>query len=139
MSAGVRHGCPLSSLVYVLVTETLLDMIEEEVKDVLVRAYADDTALPVKDTTESIPELEKLFVEFQDLSGLRINVSKSELVPLNNRGLDANRRHLECIGKSWNNMQVSYSAKYLGFMMIPWKAQIFGLYDDTMEGRHLMV
>ena len=52
MSAGVRQGCPLSPLVYAVVAEGLLDKLEAEIDGIVVRAYADDTAIVLRDFLE---------------------------------------------------------------------------------------
>ena len=44
MTSGVRQGCPLSPLIYALIAEDLLDVLEDKIPGVFIRAYADDAA-----------------------------------------------------------------------------------------------
>ena len=79
LSSGVRQGCPLSPLVYVLAAELLLDKLELEFKEALVRAYADDTCLVLKNFMLGAPRLSTAFREFAEISGLHLNFKKNEL------------------------------------------------------------
>ena len=121
LEAGVRQGCPLSPLVYALVAEVLLDRLEQQVEGIFVRAYADDTALIVQDLEAATPKLENLFQEFECISGLRLNLTKSIIVPHNSLGESKNRRTFGCYATRWGQMQVAYKAKYLGYIMGPKK------------------
>ncbi len=49
------------------------------------RAYADDTAVILKDIFRDGPRLLHLYREFGDISGLRVNLPKSVVIPLTNR------------------------------------------------------
>ena len=53
--------------------------------------------------------------------GLRLNLKKSYIIPLNSKGIEANKRLLESYPGSWSDMPVVYHAKCLGFMMGPEK------------------
>ena len=121
MEAGVRQGCPLSPLVYAVTAEFLLEKIEQEVAGVLVKAYADDTALVVRNFWEAAPILADIFKDFQQISGLRLNKGKSIVVPLSTTDLQefANRKLDEV--PAWGDMPVQSSCKYLGYMMGPGK------------------
>ena len=123
LEAGVRQGCPLSPIVYAMVAEILLDRLEQQVEGIFVRAYADDTALIVQNIASAIPTLEKLFEEFERISGLRLNVSKSIIIPHNGKGESANRRALGAYAEKWSHMQIAYKAKYLGFILGPKKGE----------------
>ena len=81
LEAGVRQGCPLSPLLYATVAEVLMDRIEAECPNTLVRAYADDTALVLKDFWLEAPKLQRIFEEFGDIAGLRLNLSKCVTIP----------------------------------------------------------
>ena len=84
LAAGVRQGCPLSPLIYhALVAETLLDKLEIEICNIFTRAYADDTCLVLEDFIRDAPRVAELFQEFEKISGLKLNMSKSIAIPLN--------------------------------------------------------
>ena len=106
MSSGVRQGCPLSPLIYAVVAESLLDTIEARCPDAFVRAYADDTALVLKDFWGSAPALVDVFDTFERISGLRLNTAKSFVIPLNASTFhDSERRKLREV-PSWAAMPV---------------------------------
>ena len=65
LEAGVRQGCPLSPLIYATVAEILMDKIEQECPQTMVRAYADDTALTLRDFWQEAPALARIFKEFE--------------------------------------------------------------------------
>ena len=72
---------------YAVVAELLLDMVEHKLSDVMIRAYADDTALVFKNFTRDAPKVAKIFEEFQKIAGLGLNLKKSVIIPLNSRTL----------------------------------------------------
>ena len=119
LEAGVRQGCPLSPLVYAMAAEVLMDRIEDEAGEVFVRAYADDTALVLKDYREDAPVLAKLFKEFETISGLRLNFKKSVLIPLNAGKLPNFARTRDQVTPLWGEMPIKECCKYLGFMIGP--------------------
>ncbi|CAK0886943.1 unnamed protein product [Prorocentrum cordatum] len=83
MTSGARQGCPLSPLVYAVVAESLLDTVEARSEGIFARAYADDTALVVRDVWAEAPVLVSVFWDFEQISGLRLNKQKSFVIPLN--------------------------------------------------------
>ena len=121
LKAGVRQGCPLSPLVYALVAETILDKLESSVGGCFTRAYADDTVVLVQDVARALPTLELLFHELEQIAGLKLNLRKSVMIPLNSKGLEHNQAEFESKANLWKGMVVQYQAKYLGFMMGPHK------------------
>ncbi len=151
LEAGVRQGCPLSPLIYAVVAESLLDMIELEIPGTFVRAYADDTALVVQDFAEAAGKLEATFTEFETVAGLKLNMAKSVVVPLNANTYDDFEALKSRTAPGWAAMPVRLAAKYLGFQVGPgkedsswkapykkycsrvgiWQDQPLGLYWDT--------
>ena len=82
--SGVRQGCPLSGLLFAICAGVLLlrlaDVLNNE--DEITRAFADDTATVVNDYVVAIPTLAKLFSEYEDISGLQLNIAKTIFIPL---------------------------------------------------------
>ena len=87
---GVRQGCPLSPLLYIIRSEILNLTIRNnlEIKgimvmdtEVIISAYADDTTLYLKDKHSLIKAIDVLH-NFQTYSGLKVNLDKSDILPL---------------------------------------------------------
>ena len=121
MTAGVRQGCPLSPLLYAVISDILLARILEECPDMCVRAYADDTAVVTSDFWRDAPRLRRVFDEFAKLSGLHLNIGKCVIIPLTTTPLQEVRERLANDIPEWRNMQVAWSGTYLGFVIGPEK------------------
>lgn len=120
---GIRQGCPLSSIIFVIAAEVLACKIrqdtnikgfeikiDEKTHTIKISQLADDTTLFLKskkDVTLSINVLE----EFGTLSGLKINKSKTE-------GIWVGSRQKHCKEKfediNWNNGPVKSLGVYFG-------------------------
>ena len=91
LGRGVRQGCSLYGILFVIGTEILSNAIKRsneikgipinEVHTVKISQYADDTTIFVKDI-QSVHNLSHLLSQFENCSGLKINQSKSELLRL---------------------------------------------------------
>ena len=89
LSRGVRQGCPLSGILFVMGVEILSNAIKrsKEIdgiqivpnKSIKITQYADDTTVFVK-AIRSVYRLFDLLQQFENCSGLRINQSKSEIL-----------------------------------------------------------
>ena len=102
---GVRQGCPLSGMLFILTVEILSCAIRSEKlirgiqvkeKELKLTQYADDTTTFVKDSV-SLGKLLELLDHFQQCSGLKINSTKSEAIWL---------------GKNRNNCSKLYDLKW---------------------------
>ena len=91
---GVRQGDPLSPYLYLLCAEMLSDMIRENnnIKGLklrneisLISQFADDTALSLDGSEQSFNEAINTLNNYADISGLKINVEKTQIVWLGNR------------------------------------------------------
>ena len=83
---GVRQGCPLSGLLFIIGIEILAREIKNDTgikginvgeKEIKVSLYEDDTTVFVRDL-DSVYHLLTLLDKFKNLSGLEINTTKSE-------------------------------------------------------------
>ena len=99
LSRGVRQGCSLSALLYVLIAETFACLVRDEnqIKGIdlpnsaqrsVISQYADDTTLTLSDF-HSVEQCFNLINIYERASGARINMTKTEGLlcgSLRNRG-----------------------------------------------------
>ena len=118
---GVRQGCPLSGIIFVLCIDLLLRKVSSVIgSDGITRGYADDTAIVIQDYVKELPALARIFIEFEDISGLGLNVEKTVFIPL---WQSTSAKSVSCLLKElcppWGGFIVSDRGKYLGFMVGP--------------------
>ena len=91
LSKGARQGCPLSPYLFIICAEFLACMIrqDEEIEGIsingqtyLISQYADDTNIFIKYSEQSLRKVIYSFRRFQYISGLKVNLDKTEIVPL---------------------------------------------------------
>ena len=120
---GLRQGDPLSPLLFNLVVDALTRMLAKVANQQLISGlypdicpggviclqYADDTILFLDNNLEHARNLKTVLSWFEQVSGMRINYEKSELIPIN---LDEDELHpfFDCLGCS----QGKFPIKYLG-------------------------
>ena len=114
LETGVRQGCPLSGMLFVIAIEVLAQKIRRSKmikgieieyngsQEIKLSQYADDTTALLSDS-ESVMQLFELLGLFERCSGLKINESKSELLWL------GSRRHRE---DKILNLQISEEPVY---------------------------
>jgi hypothetical protein len=93
-SRGVRQGDPLSPFLFNIAADTLAKMISLAQSNKLIQGlvpeyvengiailqYVDDTILCIQDNEEQAANLKLLLYFYENMSGLKINFSKSEVV-----------------------------------------------------------
>lgn len=106
----------------VLLREVSRALRSEEV----IRAFADDTAVVVSDYVVSVPVLGHLFHQYERISALSLNISKTIFIPLW-QGFEpvALQTLIRELCASWRNISIKSCGKYLGFLVGP------GTGDDT--------
>jgi hypothetical protein len=124
-SRGIRQGDPLSPLLFVLIMEALSSMMVEAEARGLVAGFsigpahipglrvshflfADDTLIFCDAEEEQLRNLRCLFLCFEAASGLKINLSKSEIVPI------GEVQNIELLASIFDCRVVGLHRKYLG-------------------------
>ena len=81
-SNGVRQGCPLSPVLFVLCIDVLLRCLKRLVAQSLINAYADDNAMVVPYFPRDANTIIGIYRAFGDISGWKLNLPKTILIPL---------------------------------------------------------
>ena len=114
---GIRQGCPVSPLLFIL----LLDMLASQLEKVGVRKkfFADDVATQGDFTSRRVlPQMARAFARFGKATGLLLNVAKTNILttrPLQER--DGLRAALDSAG--WNALEIKETSTYLGLPIGP--------------------
>ena len=111
---GVHQGCPLSTLLFIILVQVLQTMLNQNKdisgvkikdKELKILQMADDTTI-LTSKIEDIPKILKLLKEFQEISGLKTNVEKTIAYRLGqvtgNANIDNNNYGLE-----WKTLLIS--------------------------------
>jgi hypothetical protein len=121
LTAGIRQGCPLSPLLFVVVVDILLRRLGEALPRALIRAFADDTATVVEDFFEVAGPIKNMFDEFAEISCMELNLPKTIVIPLWPEPLSLIRDRVAHDLPQWSGVEVADAGRYLGFMEGPGK------------------
>uniref|UniRef100_A0A8C5AMD3 Reverse transcriptase domain-containing protein n=1 Tax=Gadus morhua TaxID=8049 RepID=A0A8C5AMD3_GADMO len=129
LQRGVRQGCPVSPLLFIMALEPLACAIRSNGDihgvnihghDFKLNMYADDILLTLSKPTNSIHAVLYLINLFGSFSGYKINWNKSEAIPLNSNTFKHDLMDTPFIWKT-NGM------KYLGINIVSPITKIFSL------------
>jgi len=123
-SRGLRQGDPLSPLLFVFVMEALSRMISAAVRGGLLEGFkigdtdfshllfADDTLIFCSAHSSQLRNLRSLFLLFEAISGLKVNLAKSNLIPVGH--VDQAKRLADILGCGFATLPVKYLGLPLG-------------------------
>ena len=163
---GVRQGCPLSALLFIIVAEILTAKIKQNSKikgiqvpnpdldtprfiDIRITQFADDTTIFV-DSVDSVKEVMKVVETFGENAGPKINWSKSKFMKLN---IDAKNTDefnftedaIKCLGvyvgkcqKEVENLNWEGKVGKIKHTLDLWKMRRLTLYGKVTVIKHLV-
>ena len=117
---GIRQGCPLSCLVFIIYLEFLNLQIEQNDQleglyindevNIKILQYADDTSLFMKDLHQ-IPKFLEAVNVFSKVTGLNLNHSKTERLHIKGQQSIMNNN---LFGIKWTKYPIRYLGIYIG-------------------------
>ena len=119
LTAGIRQGCPLSPLLFVVVLDGLLRRLRADSPRTFTRMYADDTAMVLEDIVKELPVLDLIFQEIGRAANLHLNVRKCILIPLFGADEGDPQLLLRTAAPALAGMTFAGCGKYLGYWIGP--------------------
>ena len=118
-TSGVRHGCPLSPLLFAVIADVLLKRLGEEFPDCVTKAFADDTCLITPSFARDADKIMGIFKEFSKISNLTFNISKTVVIPLWESSVSVVQQWLQDSFPAWSSVEVTWASRYLGSLVGP--------------------
>ena len=123
VTAGVRQGCPLSPLLFSVISDVLLRKLKRSCPGAVTRAYADDLAMVLPTGVDALGHLEEVFREYELISALHLHHGKSVLIPLSLESHEKIYEELVRRAPGWSDLGIADCARYLGFVLGPGRGQ----------------
>ncbi len=149
-SRGIRQGCPISSLLFIIVAEILsvslktsqsVSGITIDNDEFLISQLADDTTLFLKNK-ESLDSAIDLIERFHNVSGLKLNKNKTKIFHLGNTNHRPNESmHFKCLGIEFLYKELDMSVKNFEDKFAKFKSilNIWSQRDLTIKGKIAVV
>jgi ribonuclease HI len=102
---GVRQGCPISPLLYIIVVDLLVAQLSKINGIVTMRAYADDNGL-ILNSTKPLKKIYYTIKLYEMATGAALNIEKSTLMGWVKRKL--------MVPNEWRGIKIVDETKYLG-------------------------
>ena len=109
MLDGLKQGCPLSPLLFLLVIDPLLQDLNTSVSQDH-EGFADDIAIGLQELAHQLPRCLEALSAFSTATGIATNPSKTVLIPAHT----SNPPSLDHLPETWQRIRISHHERYLG-------------------------